>query len=159
MKGCRVQMSKNGSPTGTAPKKARRRPRWLGPLPEDPMYRRMRKALIREIAPETVLDWVEAEECVMSQSLGYDRILGQEIQRGGMMLLADFPQMAVAGKHLGAAQYGRRLRNGVVFPKADGGRPKGDGGGTHVTSTFDDGRACVDDAAAPKLRFAFMPAC
>jgi hypothetical protein len=31
------------------------------------MYRRMRKALIREIAPETVLDWVEAEECVMSQ--------------------------------------------------------------------------------------------
>src|SRR3954462_15318549 len=41
MKGCRVQMSKNGSPTGTAPKKARRRPRWLGPLPEDPMYRRM----------------------------------------------------------------------------------------------------------------------
>jgi hypothetical protein len=67
MKGCRVQMSKNGSPTGTAPKKARRRPRWLGPLPEDPMYRRMRKALIREIAPETVLDWVEAEECVMSQ--------------------------------------------------------------------------------------------
>ena len=87
------------------------------------------------------------------------RILGQEIQRGGMMLLADFPQMAVAGKHLGAAQYGRRRRNGVVFPKADGGRPKGDGGGTHVTSTFDDGRACVDDAAAPKLRSAFMPAC
>jgi hypothetical protein len=27
----------------------------------------MRKALIREIAPVTVLDWVEAEEYVMSQ--------------------------------------------------------------------------------------------
>src|SRR4051812_36918863 len=60
-------MSKNGSSTGTAPKKASRRPRWLGPLLEDPMYRRMRKALIREIAPDTALDWVEAEECVMSQ--------------------------------------------------------------------------------------------
>jgi hypothetical protein len=31
------------------------------------MYRRMRKALIREIAPVTVLDWIEAEEYVMSQ--------------------------------------------------------------------------------------------
>ena len=31
------------------------------------MYRRMRKALIREIAPVTVLDWVEAEEYVLSQ--------------------------------------------------------------------------------------------
>ena len=31
------------------------------------MYRRMRKALIREIAPDTVLDWVEAEEYVMAQ--------------------------------------------------------------------------------------------
>ena len=31
------------------------------------MYRRMRKALIWEIAPVTVLDWVEAEEYVMSQ--------------------------------------------------------------------------------------------
>jgi hypothetical protein len=60
-------MSKNGSSTGTAPKKASRRPRWLGPLIEDPMYRQMRKALIREIAPDTVLDWVEAEEYVMSQ--------------------------------------------------------------------------------------------
>jgi hypothetical protein len=60
-------MSKNGSSTGTAPKKASRRPRWLGPLLEDPMYRRMRKALIREIAPDTALDWVEAEEYVMSQ--------------------------------------------------------------------------------------------
>ena len=60
-------MLKNGSSTGTAPKKAYRRPRWLGPLLEDPMYRRMRKALIREIAPVTVLDWVEAEEYVMSQ--------------------------------------------------------------------------------------------
>ena len=39
----------------------------LGPLLEDPMYRRMRKALIREIAPVTVLDWVEAEEYVLSQ--------------------------------------------------------------------------------------------
>ena len=39
----------------------------MGPLLEDPMYRRMRKALIREIAPDTVLDWVEAEEYVMSQ--------------------------------------------------------------------------------------------
>jgi hypothetical protein len=67
MKGCRVQMSKNGSSTGTAPKKARRRPRWLGPLLEDPMYRRMRKALIREIAPDTVLEWIEAEEYVTSQ--------------------------------------------------------------------------------------------
>ena len=28
-------MSKNGSSTGTAPKKASRRPRWLGPLLED----------------------------------------------------------------------------------------------------------------------------
>src|SRR3954452_19837583 len=35
----------------------------------DPMYRRMRKALIREIAPDTVLDWVEAEEYVMAQCL------------------------------------------------------------------------------------------
>src|SRR5947207_1428427 len=60
-------MSKNGSSTGTAPKKACRRPRWLGPLLEDPMYRRMRKALIREIAPETVLEWIEAEEYVISQ--------------------------------------------------------------------------------------------
>ena len=59
-------MLKNGSTTGTAPKKASRRPRWLGPLLEDPMYRRMRKALIREIAPVTVSDWVEAEEYVMS---------------------------------------------------------------------------------------------
>lgn len=58
---------KNGSTTGAAPKEANRRPRWLGPLLEDPMYRRMRKALIREIAPVTVLDWVEAEEYVMSQ--------------------------------------------------------------------------------------------
>ena len=57
-------MSKNASST---PKKACGRPRWLGPLPEDPKYRRMRKALIREIAPETVLDWVEAEEYVNSQ--------------------------------------------------------------------------------------------
>jgi Prophage CP4-57 regulatory protein (AlpA) len=31
------------------------------------MYRRMRKALIREIAPDTALDWVEAEEYVISQ--------------------------------------------------------------------------------------------
>jgi hypothetical protein len=31
------------------------------------MYRRMRKALIREIAPETVLEWIEAEEYVISQ--------------------------------------------------------------------------------------------
>lgn len=31
------------------------------------MYRRMRKALILEIAPDTVLDWLEAEEYVMSQ--------------------------------------------------------------------------------------------
>ena len=60
-------MSKNGSATGTAPKKACRRPRWLGPLLDDPVYRRMRKALIREIAPNTVLDWVEAEEYVLSQ--------------------------------------------------------------------------------------------
>lgn len=60
-------MAKNGSSTGTVPKKACRRPRWLGPLLEDPMYRRMRKALILEIAPDTVLDWLEAEEYVMSQ--------------------------------------------------------------------------------------------
>jgi hypothetical protein len=60
-------VSKNSSSTGTAPKKACRRPRWLGLLPEDPMYRRMRKALIGEIAPETVLEWIEAEEYVMSQ--------------------------------------------------------------------------------------------
>src|SRR4029434_10359640 len=58
-------MSKNGS--STAPKKARRRPRWLGPLLEDPTYRRMRKALIREIAAVTVLDWVAAQQYVMSQ--------------------------------------------------------------------------------------------
>jgi hypothetical protein len=61
------QMSKNGSSAGTAPKKACRRPQWLGPLLEDPMYRRMRKALIREIAPQTILEWIEAEEYVMSQ--------------------------------------------------------------------------------------------
>jgi hypothetical protein len=60
-------ISKNGSSTGTAPKKACRRPQWLGPLLEDPMYRRMRKALIREIAPETVLDRIQAEEYVLSQ--------------------------------------------------------------------------------------------
>ena len=59
--------SSNGSSTGTPPKKACRRPRWLGPLLEDPTYRRMRKALIREIAPETVLEWIEAEEYVISQ--------------------------------------------------------------------------------------------
>jgi hypothetical protein len=41
-----------------------------------------------------------------------------------MMLLADFPQVAVAGKHFGPAQYGHRPRNGVVSPKSDG-------GGTH----------------------------
>ena len=37
------------------------------------MYRRMRKALIREIAPDTALDWVEAEEYVLSQyqSMGF----------------------------------------------------------------------------------------
>jgi hypothetical protein len=34
-----------------------------------------------------------------------------------MMLLADFPQMAVAGKHLGATQYGLRRRNGVSFQR------------------------------------------
>jgi hypothetical protein len=60
-------MSKNGSTTGTVPKKASRRPRWLGPLPENPMYRRMHKVLIREIAPVTGLDWIEAEEYVLSQ--------------------------------------------------------------------------------------------
>jgi len=59
--------SSNGSSTGTPPKKVCRRPRWLGPLLEDPTFRRMRKALIREIAPETVLEWIEAEEFVMSQ--------------------------------------------------------------------------------------------
>src|SRR5665811_1943197 len=37
--------------------------------------------------------------------------------------------MAVTGKHLGAAQQGRRPLNGVVFPK-------GNGGGNHVISTF-----------------------
>jgi hypothetical protein len=26
------------------------------------------------------------------------------VQHGGMMLLADFPEMTIAGKHLGAAQ-------------------------------------------------------
>jgi|UPI0003012661 hypothetical protein len=41
--------------------------------------------------------------------------------------------MAVTGKHLGAAQQGGRPLNGVVFPKNDG-------GGNHVTSTFDDAR-------------------
>jgi hypothetical protein len=61
------QMSKNGSSTVTGTKKACRRPRWLGPLLDDPTYRRMRKALIREIAPETVLEWIEAEEFVLSQ--------------------------------------------------------------------------------------------
>ena len=66
-------------------------------------------------------------------------ILRQEIQRGSMMLLADFSQMAVTGKYLVATQFGSRPRNGVVFPKADGGGPKGDGGGPHVASTFDDG--------------------
>src|SRR5450759_4591674 len=40
--------------------------------------------------------------------------------------------MAVTAKNLGAAQQGRRPLNVVVFPK-------GDGGGNHVTSTFDDG--------------------
>jgi hypothetical protein len=60
-------MTKNGSTTGTAPKKTGRRPGWLGPLPENPMYRRIRKALIREIAPNTALEWLEAEEYVLSQ--------------------------------------------------------------------------------------------
>jgi len=49
-----------------------------------------------------------------------------------MMLLADFPEMTIAGKHLGAAQWGHRPRNGIVLLKDDG-------GGNHVTSTFDDG--------------------
>ena len=60
-------ISKNSSTTSTAPKKPSRRPRWFGPLPENPIYRRMHKALIREIAPVTVLDWIEAEEYVLSQ--------------------------------------------------------------------------------------------
>ena len=54
-------MSKNGSSTGTGPKKAWCRPRLLGPLLEDPIYRWMRKALIREIAQDTVSDWAEAD--------------------------------------------------------------------------------------------------
>ena len=33
----------------------------LGPLLEDPIYRWMRKALIREIAQDTVSDWAEAD--------------------------------------------------------------------------------------------------
>jgi hypothetical protein len=69
---------KNGSTTGTASKKASRRPRWLGPLLEDPMYRRMRKALIREIAPDMALDWIEAEEYVMSQ---YQSMLFRDWQK------------------------------------------------------------------------------
>ena len=60
-------ISKNSSTTSTAPKKPSRRPRWFGPLPENPIYRRMHKALIWEIAPVTVLDWIEAEEYVLSQ--------------------------------------------------------------------------------------------
>jgi hypothetical protein len=76
-----------------------------------------------------------------------------------MMPLADFAQMAVAGKHLGAAQYGRWPRNGIVFPKADGGRPTRDGGGTHVTSTFDDGTPAWTTPLALKLQSAFIPEC
>src|SRR5262245_51313390 len=106
-----------------------------------------------------VVHAIEDQRIALSQtqtsSLGYDRIPGQEIQRGGMMLLADFSQMAVTGKYLGAAQFGSRPRNGVVFPKAAGGGPKGVGGGTHATSTFDDGAP----VAAPKLWSAFIPAC
>jgi len=68
-----------------------------------------------------VVHAVEDQRLALSQtqapSLGHHRILGQEIQRGGMMLLADFPQMAVAGKHLSAAQYGSRPRNGVVMSR------------------------------------------
>jgi len=96
-----------------------------------------------------VVHAVEDQRLALSQtqapSLGHHRILGQEIQRGGMMPLADFPQMAVAGKHLSAAQYGSRPRNGVVIPKADG-------GGTHVTSTFDDGAPAWTTPLASKLR-------
>jgi hypothetical protein len=83
-----------------------------------------------------VVNAVEDQRFALSQayapSLGYDRILGQEIQRGGMMPLADFSQMAAAGKHLGATQQGLRPRDGHDFPKDSG-------GGTHVTSMFDDG--------------------
>src|SRR5215218_4215906 len=60
-------VSRNVLTTGTPPKKACRRPGWLGPLPEDSMYRRMHKDLIREIAPTSVLEWIEAEEYVRSQ--------------------------------------------------------------------------------------------
>ena len=47
-------MSKNGSATGTAPKKACRRPRWLGPLLDDPVYRLEDEldALIEELRRE-----------------------------------------------------------------------------------------------------------
>ena len=61
------RMAKTVSATSTVPKRACRRPRWLGPIYDDPVYRRMRKMLIREIAPVTVLEWVEAEEYVISQ--------------------------------------------------------------------------------------------
>jgi hypothetical protein len=54
-----------------------------------------------------VVNAVEDQRFALSQayapSLGYDRILGQKIQHGGMMPLADFSQMTVAGKHLGTS--------------------------------------------------------
>jgi hypothetical protein len=78
---------------------------------------------------------VRDERLSLSQTqapgLGQDRVTGQKFQHGGMMLLADFPQLAVAGKHFSAAQYVNWYRSDNVSPK--------EGVGKHVTSTFDDG--------------------
>jgi hypothetical protein len=49
------------------------------------------------------------------------RIRGQEIQRFGMMPLADFAQVAIAREHLVAAWRGRFVLDGVLIPERDGG--------------------------------------
>jgi hypothetical protein len=103
---------------------------------------------------------IEDQRLALTQasSLGYDRITGQEIQRGGMMLLADFSQMAVTGKYLGAVQFGSRPHDGAVFRKADGGGPKSNGGGTHTTPRLTMARLRGQGCSA-KLQSAFIPAC
>jgi hypothetical protein len=50
----------------------------------------MRKALIREIAPDTVLDWIEAEEYVMSQYQLTEPVSDHQWpMRGGVQILRE----------------------------------------------------------------------
>ncbi len=65
------QSSKAVSQPGSESRRARevsRPPSWLEPLRlRHPAYRRMRKALIQEIAPRDPIEWILAEEYVFSQ--------------------------------------------------------------------------------------------